>query len=128
MADVDLEITGLAELESRLQDIAGPGARRALSKGLRQGANVVLAEARRRVRKKTGATAKATKTKNEGQSGQDLTFSVGTNYVGRFLEFGTSKMPAYPFLRPAAEAKAAEAVEVARDVTLAAIEVEASKQ
>lgn len=128
MADLELEVEGLADLERRLTELGGPGARRSLSKGLRQGTNVVLAEARRRVRKKTGATAKATRTKSQGQQGQDLIFSVVTNDVGRWLERGTSKMPAYPFLRPAAENKAREAVEVARDVTLAAIEVEAAKK
>lgn len=128
MADFDIEIDGLADLERRLNDISGPGARRSLSKGLRQGANVVLKEARRRVRKKTGATAKATRTKSQGQQGQDITYSVTTNYVGRFLELGTSNMPPYPFLRPATETKAAEAVQVMRDITLAAIELEASKR
>jgi HK97 gp10 family phage protein len=127
MDEIDLKVSGLAELEVKLNDLGRNGSRRALSKGLRQGANVVLKEARQRVRKKTGATAKATKVKDEGLKFEDMTFSISTNYIGRFLEFGTSKMPAYPFLRPAAENKAREAVEVARDVTLAAIEIEASK-
>lgn len=128
MADVDLQVTGLADLEARLVELGTNGGRRSLRKGLRQGANVVLAEARRRVRKKTGATAKATKVKDEGLKFEEMTFSISTSYVGRFLEFGTSKMPAYPFLRPAAESKARESVEKARDVTLAAIEVEASRR
>lgn len=128
MDDFDLNVQGLAELEAALQNIQGPGAKRALTKGLRQGNNVVLREARQRVRKKTGATAKATKAKSQGQQGQDITFSVTTNAVGRFLELGTSKMPPYPFLRPASEAKAQEAVEVARDVTLEAIEAEVSRR
>jgi len=128
MADLELEVDGLADLERRLTDIAGPGARRSLTKGLRQGTNMVLAEARRRVRKKTGATAKATRTKSQGLRGQDLIFSVVTNDVGRWLELGTSKMQPYPFLRPATEAMATKAVEVMRDITLAAIELEASKK
>lgn len=36
-------------------------------------------------------------------------------FYGRFLEFGTSKMPAYPFLRPAANVKAGEAARRFRD-------------
>lgn len=124
MADVDLQIDGLAQLEAKLLDLGRAGARRSLAKGLRQGANVVRDEARRRVRKKSGDTAKKIRVKNEGLRFEDMTFSVNINYVGRFLEFGTSKMPAYPFLRPAAENKAAEAVEVMRDITTAAIEQE----
>jgi len=127
MDEIDLKVSGLAELEVKLNDLGRNGSRRALRKGFRQGANVVLKDARQRVRKKTGATARATKVRDEGLKFEDMTFSISTNYIGRFLEFGTSKMPAYPFLRPAAENKAREAVEVARDVTLAAIEIEASK-
>lgn len=127
MAEFELQISGLAELETKLNELGRNGARRSLAKGLRQGANVVMKEARQRVRKKTGVTAKSIRVKNQGLKFQDMTFSVGVNYVGRFLEFGTSKMPAYPFLRPAMESKATEAVSVMRDVTLAAIEIEATK-
>ena len=127
MADLDLHIEGLADLERKLLSLGGPAAPRALNKGLRAGANVVLKEARRRVRKKTGETAKKTKVKAQGIQGGESTQSITTNYVGRFLELGTSKMPPYPFLRPAMETKAVEAVDIARDVTLAAIEQEATK-
>lgn len=128
MADIDLPVTGLADLESRLLELGRNGGKRSLRKGLRAGANVVLVDARRRVRKKTGATAKATKVKDQGVKFEEMTFSLVTSYVGRFLELGTSKMPAYPFIRPAMAARAQAAVEATRDVTLAAIEVEASKR
>lgn len=127
MADLDLQVEGLADLERKLLALGGAAAPRALNKGLRAGANVVLKEARRRVRKKTGETAKKTKVKAQGVQGSESTQSITTNYVGRFLELGTSKMQPYPFLRPAMESKAIEAVEEARDVTLAAIEQEAAK-
>lgn len=128
MADFDIEVTGLAELESQLNALSTGGARRSLAKGLRGGANVVRDEARRRVRKRTGDTAKKIRVKNQGLKFDELTFSVGVNSVGRWLEFGTSRMPAYPFLRPAAEAKAAEAVNVIRDITTTAIEQEWDKR
>jgi HK97 gp10 family phage protein len=127
MADFELQIDGLADLERKLLAIGGNAAQRSLNKGLRGGANVVLKEARRRVRKKTGNTAKKTTIKNSGVTGQDQTYSIVTNYVGRFLEFGTSKMPAYPFLRPAAEAVAAQAVETMRDMTFTQLDIEIAK-
>lgn len=36
----------------------------------------------------------------------------GNAYYGKFLEFGTSRMPAYPFLRPAFENKKTSSVDV----------------
>jgi len=36
----------------------------------------------------------------------------GNAYYGKFLEFGTSRMPAYPFLRPTFENKKTSAVDV----------------
>ena len=127
MADLELQIEGLADLERKLLALGGAAAPRSLNKGLRAGANVVLKEARRRVRKKTGDTARKTKVVSQGVQGGESTQSVTTNFVGRFLELGTSKMQPYPFLRPAMAAKAVEAVEAARDVTLSAIEQEALK-
>ena len=127
MAELQLDVTGLADLERKLLALGGAAAPRALNKGLKAGANVVLKEARRRIRKKTGETAKKTKVKSQGVQGDESTQSITTNYVGRFLELGTSKMPPYPFLRPAMESKAVEAVEAARDATLAAIEQETTK-
>lgn len=124
---MNLDVTGLGDLERKLVDLGRNGGRRSLARGLRQGANVVLAEARTRVRKKSGQTAKKTRVVNQGVKFDDMTFSVVTTKVGRFLELGNSRMPAYPFLRPATEGKATEAVNVIRDVTLAAIEQEISR-
>lgn len=128
MAEIQLAVTGLAELEAQLVELGRNGGRRALRKGLRAGANVGLKEARSRVPKKTGNTAKKTRVKDQGVRGEDATFSVTTNYVGRFLEMGTSKMAARPFIRPAFESRASDIVEAVRDVTLVAIEAEALKR
>jgi len=39
----------------------------------------------------------------------------GDAYYGRFLEFGTSRMPARPFLRPAFDARSNEALGIFMD-------------
>lgn len=120
MDEVDLQITGLGALEQRLLDYDKRTARAALSAGLRAGARVVLQEAKARVRVKTGRTKRSLKVKYLGIRGQDSTYTVQSSYfVARFLEFGTSKMPAYPFLRPATEAAARAAVEAIMDTTYA---------
>lgn len=46
----------------------------------------------------------------------------GRLYYARFLEFGTSKMPAYPFLRPAFETTKAQLPELIRNELAAAID------
>lgn len=46
---------------------------------------------------------------------------VAKRYYGRFQEYGTKKMAAQPFLRPAADAKAEEAGEAVAEVINAAI-------
>lgn len=53
--------------------------------------------------------------------------TAGKVFYGRFLELGTVKMQARPFLRPALEAKGGEAVRVFRDAFLRAVELAEKK-
>lgn len=50
--------------------------------------------------------------------GKTAVYSVSWNkskaFYGRFVEYGTARMPAHPFLRPAYEAKKAEALQAAQ--------------
>lgn len=59
------------------------------------------------VRKLSGASVAKFKKANKGKSGGQ---NPNDPYYWRYLEFGTSKMRAQPFLRPAFEAKKVEAV------------------
>lgn len=63
---------------------------------------------------KGGARRKYANTKrNRGRQRVGKTYRVdGNAYYFRFLEFGTEKMQARPFLRPAFESKAPEALDV----------------
>ena len=52
-----------------------------------------------------------------GQNNYTAEVKVGPSnraYYGRFLELGTSKMAAHPFLRPAFESKSQEALDIFR--------------
>jgi hypothetical protein len=96
-----------------------------------------MKDARRRARVKSGRLKKSIKVKNEGLVRGDVKFSVGTSdNKAHLIEFGhflvkggplnngghiVGWVPAYPFLRPAAESNVREAVETIRDVTLTAI-------
>ena len=125
--DFNFETPNLAAFEQRLLQMGTTAARAAGRKALRQGANVILAESRRLVKaghpqfpaKVTGLMARSLYTHDRGIMGDTILFSVdlkGMAFYGRFVEFGTSHARAYPFMRPAAENTAQEAVGVMADV------------
>lgn len=127
MADFSVEVLGLKELDQALRQLAWPAARRALRKGMRKGANVVRDEARAKAPIDTGLLKRHIRTRERSEENGDLRFAVEITrsaFYGRFLEYGTSKMAAKPFLRPAAENKTEEAVVAMRDAMQEAIEVE----
>lgn len=130
MADFAVEITGLKELDRALQELAWPAARRALRKGMRQGANVIRDEARAKAPLDTGLLKRQIRTRERSEQEGNMRFAVEiprSVFYGRFIEYGTSKMPAKPFLRPAAEGKTEEAVTAMRDALSEAIYLEMTK-
>ena len=140
-------ITGLADLEKRLQDFPDKLARNVLRKAMASGAAVIRDEARRLAPKDTGEMARDIMIKRakqtKGSNGFEYQVFVRTgkksrlagkkrnvsrdSFYWRFQEFGTSKMPAHPFMRPAFDAKKEAAVEAIRDRLAAEIENEAAK-
>ena len=139
MADVQ-HVQGLKELQAALKDLPDRIARNVLRGSVSAGATVIRKEAQTRAPVSTGpkregqpppgtlkrsvyqkqirelsnmlkqtfyvGVRKGKKYRNQGKKGnlsQDA-------YYARFVEFGTSKMPARPFMRPAFEAKKGEAV------------------
>lgn len=110
MADgVTMEITGLKELADKLRSMGEDLTRTALKAGVRDAAKIVRDDARVRNPDDTMETEKAIYAKfvkSESNNFQQ-TFAVGVNkkaFYWRFVEFGTAKMAARPFLRPAFEA------------------------
>lgn len=74
-----------------------------------QGNEGYFIEVRRKRRKYANTRA------NRRKQRAGMTYeSMGEAYYGMFIELGTAKMPAQPFLRPAFESKKVEAVEVFR--------------
>lgn len=125
---VDFQIDGLAALRDKLRRLQGTGARRVLTRASRAGMQETRKKARANAKRldnpktaeniakniaikvnskrfnsagvilaRVGVTGGAQQGKGGGGSG-------GDTYYWRFLEFGTSKMPAQPFLRPAMDA------------------------
>ena len=138
MDDFTFSTPNLAAYERHLFDLGTAGARRVGRKALRQGANVIMREARFLAKaghpdypnKITGRMAKSIYTHDRGVIGDNIIFSVDVRrlaFYARFVEYGTYRTRAYPFMRPAAENKAKEAVAAIAHTLGPAIEYEWGK-
>jgi HK97 gp10 family phage protein len=145
-----------ARLKSLADEIGGKKAAQPVKAALRKAGKIVQKDAQARVRVDTGllrdniivATAKRQKPgrfavnvtvrakakkyadnrKNRKAGKVGKTFkNYGALYYARFLEFGTSKMQAKPFLRPAFEANKGQLAQVIRDELKLAIDKAVAK-
>lgn len=86
-----------------------------VDEAVRAGAEVIRDEAAARVRKRTGALARSmTIDKAPHQRKGRVAYLIGpgkAGFYGLFLELGTVKMPAHPFLVPALRAAAERAMQ-----------------
>jgi HK97 gp10 family phage protein len=74
---------------------------RPVNEELKEAAKAIRATGRELVRKRSGRTARSITYSSKTKG---LHYEIGPKwFVGRFLEFGTVNMPAYPFMQPAAE-------------------------
>lgn len=134
-------IAGLKELQAALKELPDRIAKNVLRGSVNAGATVIKKEAQQRAPLYTGTVqaghpppgtlkrAVYQKGIKELSNAVKQTFFVGVRkgkkyqkqgkngnlsqdaYYANFIEFGTVKMPAHPFMRPAFEAKKLEAVE-----------------
>jgi HK97 gp10 family phage protein len=146
MAEATLKVDGLRELQDKLRNLAPNIARNGLRAAVAAGAALIRNEARQKAPKDTGEMARDIMIKRERDSTTyRALYSVfvrtgkksrlggkGRNvakdsYYWRFVEFGTAKMAAKPFMRPAFESQKEKAVDAIRDKLAARIAEEASK-
>lgn len=132
---VQAKVQGLAELAEALKALPAEVASRSggpLASALRSSARVIADEARRNAESlpvsdtderddyiRTGNLARSIGVRRDPNP-RDVTERAVVRpsrraWYWRFVEFGTEKMPARPFLRPAFEAKREEAVRVFRE-------------
>lgn len=78
------------------------------------------------VRAKARKYADNAKNRRAGKVGKKFK-DYGALYYGRFLEFGTSRMPPYPFLRPAFERNKGSLPNIIRDELALAIQKAVAK-
>ena len=112
-------LEGAKDLDRLLRRLPAKVGKRVATRAVRQGANVIRDEAKRTAPRGTEPASpkygrladniRVTKVR-DGFAGVVMAVTVGQAFWGMFLEFGTSRQPARPWLRPAFHAKAGEAV------------------
>lgn len=125
MADVSVKIEGLEQLQRALKELPRKLAGQVLGQATKAGAELVVAAARQRAPKKSHLVEKNISVqKGRGSLPERALYEVGVKktrtkrgkrnwspFYWRFLEFGTKKMRARPFMVPAWEATQREALE-----------------
>lgn len=114
MADnLRVRIEGLDVYDKRLKELDRRTSGNILRKAIREGMNVLKKEAKSRVPVRTGRLKKGIHVKvtlkKRGECYGKLGMKRKVAY-GVPVELGTSRMPARPFLRPAADVKGDDAV------------------
>jgi HK97 gp10 family phage protein len=119
---MNIEAKGFAELDRLLQRLPDEVAREHLTDAVEAGANFIKVEAARRAPRDEGdlaasITVHMTKQRNTGGDPRaEIGPSKKEQHVGRFQEFGTAHHAAHPFLRPALDSRAQDALNVTADV------------
>ena len=121
---VDIDFKGDVGLQRAFNELTGPKQKKAVRKGLRAGAKPIAERARQLVPRDKGKLRKSIKVKAEKRSrsglgvivtsGDDGNLFTGDTYYGGMVEYGTTKMRARPFFRPAFDSLKDRAAEVAR--------------
>lgn len=119
---VDLDFSDIEKFQKRLDEMGRKGAILE-NKALLAGAEVINKEIVKNAPKRTGHAKKFLKiskvSKEKGIKIVKIGISKGDNseaFYLKFHEYGTSKMAARPFMRPAFERKRKEALEAAHKV------------
>ena len=107
MADVTVRISGLDELERKLKELPKQFAKKAVRKALKAGAEPIVTEMETLAPKRTGFLSQHIGTKiklTPKETAGTIRIGPSSNaFYAMFLEFGTSKMSAQPFMRKAFE-------------------------
>ncbi|EPZ8710770.1 HK97 gp10 family phage protein [Clostridium botulinum] len=116
-----MELDGMDNLIRKIEDMGKAGTR-IENKALKKAGELIVEEAKNSVSVKTEKLKKGLKVSGVRKKGGNKFVLAGIQkgdnskiFYGKFLEFGTSKMKARPFMGPAYESKKEEAKEVIKD-------------
>ena len=108
-----LTITGDKQIDRALKNIPDKVAKKAFRKSMRPAMKVIQKEAKDNAPVDSGDMKKSIKVKAAKRSRRFMGIDVvigeeafkGETWYGNLVEYGTSKMPAKPFMRPAYDSK-----------------------
>ena len=102
-ANVTVEIEGAEELEAKLQALGAEiNSGELLESAMMDGAEIVRGAVQSSAPVRTGQLAGSIQISKQGRKEHSLRIGpAGSGFYGRFLEYGTSRMSARPFVRPA---------------------------
>lgn len=137
----NIGVKGLKELDAALAELPQKLARKAVVDSLAAGARIVAKDAKRRIPRDTGLTQKqivVRRRRNVARVAGKGFRTVGLStvivgvvgdrgHIAQFIEKGTSRMPARPFLRPALDSQAPAALNTFKERLRVAIEKEVGK-
>lgn len=123
-------IEGFDKVFKRLKELEPKVAKKVLRQALRAGAKIIQTRAKANAPVLTGQTKKAIKIRagkrSRGSVGVNVSIGardyVGDQFYAAFHEYGTSKMQARPFMRPAYDSEKEKAAEVIQRKILEGIE------
>jgi len=124
MIDLKFSFDGDKKLIENLKKISRTASGRALRQAAKQGAEIIVQEAKRRAPVDTGTLRKSIRSKFGKRSSDSVTVEIGPSskaYYGYFVEFGTSRMAAQPFLRPAIDEHKQRAAEETKQAMVEAV-------
>jgi len=127
------ELKGGKELDATLKELGPKIARNLGTKAVREGAKPIVKEAKRLAPRRTGTLAKSiTAVSQKSANAEELLVLIGfrppISRRAHFVEYGTSRHPAQPFMRPAMDARAADALKAMQEVLATGILREEWKQ
>lgn len=115
-----IKLEGFAELEAALKALPDRTAKRLAQQSVRKGAVLIQKDAKGRVAVASGNLRQNIVVRLRRRAGVAVLYSIGwtrKGFYGQFLEFGTSRQRARPFLRPAADERFGEVVStIGRDL------------
>ncbi|KNF07008.1 phage protein, HK97 gp10 family [Gottschalkia purinilytica] len=116
-----MKLEGMDELLRKLEDMGNVGSR-IENQALKKAAEPILQEAKSNVKVRTGKLKEGLKIGSVKSKNGNKYVEIGITkddtskiFYGKFLEWGTSKMKARPFLGPAFESKKNEAKNIIKD-------------
>jgi len=129
---VKFNIRGAKEMERVLKKLGPQTAARVGDKSLRAGAKVIVDEAKRLAPVLYGDLRKSIavgpgKSSDPGERVVLIGFKRPESAIAHLVEFGTAHSPAQPFMRPAMDTRAGEALDAMGEIMAKGITAEAAK-